>query len=58
MLGRSFLGSLGRSVGPDFHTTCNLRVKGDPTGVCRLPLRFLSKFLSYEKGRIQLLMAL
>ena len=31
---------------------------GDPAGVCLPPLRWLSQFLSYERERIQLFMAL
>ena len=29
----------------------NLHIKGGPAGECRLPLRCLSQFLSYEKER-------
>ena len=61
ILGWSFLESLGQSVGRDRRTTCNLHLKGDPEGGgggCQPPLRCLSQFLSYEKDKIQLLMAL
>ena len=36
----------------------NLHRKGDPAGECRLCLRFLSQFLSYERERDQWLMVL
>ena len=49
ILGWSLLKSLGRSVGSDRRATCNLHKKGDPAGVCRPPLRWLSQFLPYEK---------
>ena len=48
---------MGRIVGQP--ATCTKKGwggVGDPTRVCRPPLRWLSQFLSYEKERIQLLM--
>ena len=57
ILGWSFLELLDRSVGPNRCINCNLHRKGDPEGVCR-SLLWLSQFLSYEKERIQLFMAL
>ena len=57
ILGWSFSRSLGRFDGSDRRTTCNLHKKGgDLERVCQPPLRWLSRFLSYEKERIQLFM--
>ena len=59
ILGWTFSGPLGQFDGSGRRTTCKLhRKKGDPAGVCQPPLRWLSRFLFYEKKRIQLLMAL
>ena len=57
ILGWSSLGPLGRSDGSDRRKTCNLQEKDDSAGVCRSPLRWLSKFLSYKKEKIQLFRA-
>ena len=54
ILGLSFLEPLDLSVGSARRTTYNLHKKGDPTGVCRSPLRWLSQFLFNKKEIIQL----
>ena len=59
MLSWSLSGPLSQFDGSSHRTTCKLhRKRGDPAGVCRSPLRWLSQFLSYEKERIQLFMTL
>ena len=50
-MGLSLLKPPSRSAGPAQPATCTK--KGGPAGVCRLPLRYLSQFLSYNRERDQ-----